>query len=398
MKPTIDHTGGTAQTASTTILWQSLIGAIACVTVFDVTLGFTFPLLTLLLEAAKVDETMIGLNAAMTPLGILIMGPFIPALTRRFGARPVALAAAVGVAGFLLLLKLFPSLPSWFVLRLFLGAVGGILFTISEAWVVRFAEGPNRAKILAIYASVLSAGFAVGPFMIPFTGIHGWLPFAIAAGCALVAMLPILMIKSPDAPVAEGEHMTFWAFIPKAPVLLCAVGVFAVFDAVALAFFPIYALRVGLDLDTASFALGVLIAGNVFLQLPLGWLADRWSRIGTMISCALVTAVFCWILPMTMGTIFMWPTLVVMGTTGFGVYTVALALLGERFSGQALVAGAAAFAAMWGAGAIIGPPAAGGVIKFFGVEALPYFLGLIYLVYGIAFMVRQWTRRNAAAA
>jgi len=398
MKPTLDHTAGTAQTASSPILWQSLIGAIACVTVFDVTLGFTFPLLTLLLEAAKVDETMIGLNAAMTPLGILIMGPFIPALTRRFGARPVALAAACGVAGFLLLLKIFPSLPSWFVLRLVLGAVGGILFTISEAWVVRFAEGPNRAKILAVYASVLSAGFAVGPFMIPFTGIHGWLPFAIAAGCALVVMLPILMIKSPDAPVAEGEHMTFWAFLPKAPVLLCAVGVFAVFDAVALAFFPIYAMRVGLDLDTASFALGVLIAGNVFLQLPLGWLADRWSRIGTMVSCALVTAAFCWILPMTMGTIFMWPALIIMGTTGFGVYTVALALLGERFSGQALVAGAAAFAAMWGAGAIIGPPLAGGVIKLFGVEALPYFLGLIYLVYGFAFVVRQLTRRAASPA
>lgn len=398
MKPTLDDTGGTAQTASTGIIWRSLIGAIACVTVFDITLGFTFPLLTLLLESAKVDETMIGLNAAMTPLGIMIMGPFIPALTRRFGARPVAITAAFGVAGFLLLLKVFPSLPSWFVLRLILGAVGGILFTISEAWVVRFAEGPNRAKILAVYASVLSGGFAVGPFLIPFTGIHGWVPFAIAAGCALAATLPILMIKSPDAPVAEGEHMTFWAFIPKAPVLLCAVGVFALFDAVALAFFPIYALRVGLDLDTASFALGVLIAGNVFLQLPLGWLADRWSRIGTMISCAIVTALFCWILPMTMGTIYMWPVLVIMGTTGFGVYTVALALLGERFSGQALVAGAAAFAAMWGLGAIIGPPLAGGVIKLFGVEALPYFLGLIYLVYGFAFIVRQWTRCSAAAA
>ncbi|MGI9412594.1 MAG: MFS transporter, partial [Hyphomicrobiales bacterium] len=387
-------TGGAPQTASAALPWRSLVGAIACVTVFEITLGFTFPLLTLLLEARKVDETIIGLNAAMTPLGILLMGPFIPALTRRFGARPVAISAAFAVGTLLLLLKTFSTLPSWFVLRLMLGASGGILFTISEAWVVRFAEGPNRAKILAVYASVLSGGFAVGAFMIPFTGIHGWLPFAIAAGCALIATLPILMIASPDAPAEDGEHMTFWAFLPRAPVLLCAVGVFAVFDAVALAFFPIYALRVGLDLDTASFALGVLIAGNVFLQLPLGWLADTWSRIGTMIGCALVTALFCTLLPMTMGTIFMWPVLVVMGTAGFGVYTVALALLGERFSGQALVAGAAAFAAMWGAGAIIGPPAAGGVIKWFGVEALPYFLGLIYLVYGLAFIVRQWTRRD----
>jgi len=378
--------------------WRSLVAAIGCLTVFDVTLGFSFPLVTFILEARKVDEALIAFNAAMTPLGIMLMGPFIPSLTKRFGARPTAICAAFVVAVLILALKMFPQLLSWFVLRLMLGAAGGILFTISEAWVVRFADGPSRTRILAVYSAALSAGFAVGPFLIPFTGIDGWLPFAIAAGFAVLATLPILAIAAPDVAVEEGQHTTFLSFLPQAPVLLCAVVLFAIFDAVALTFFPIYALRSGLDLETASTTLGVLIAGNIFLQYPLGWLADKWSRIGTMVGCALVASLFLAVLPAVMGTIWMWPVLIILGSSGFGVYTVALALLGERFSGQALMAGAAAFAAMWGLGAIIGPPIAASIIKLFGIGALPYFLATIYGLYGLAFIIRQKTRRSFAGA
>ena len=388
----MNRSSSISHTETRSMPWRSLVAAIACLTVFDVTLGFTFPLLTLLLEARSVDEALIAFNAAMTPLGILIVGPCIPALTKRFGAKQVAIIAALIVAVLLLMLKVFPQLLSWFVLRLFLGATGGVLFTISEAWVVRFADGPHRTKILAIYASALSAGFAVGPFLIPLTGIHGWLPFLISGGFAALATLPILLISSPDAKVKEGQGTTFFSFLPKAPVLLCAVGLFAIFDAVALTFFPIYALRVGLGLETGSYALGVLIAGNIFLQPVIGVIADRWSRVGTMVGCAMVSATLLVVLPQVLGTLWMWPVLVILGSAGFGVYTVALALLGERFEGDALMAGAAAFATMWGLGAIVGPPAASSVIKLYGIESLPYFLATIYLVYSLTFIVRQKTR------
>ncbi len=383
-----------SETARQPVPWRSLVAAIGCLTVFDVTLGFTFPLLTLLLEARNVDEALIAFNAAMTPVGILVMGPFIPTLTKRFGAKRVAILSAVAVAVLLLLLKVYPQLLSWFVLRFVLGATGGVLFTISEAWVVRFADGPHRTKILAIYASALSAGFSIGPFLIPLTGIHGWLPFLISAGFAVLATLPIMLISSPDAPPKEGQGTTFFSFLPKAPVLLCAVGLFAIFDAVALTFFPIYAIRVGLGLETGSYALGVLIAGNIFLQPVIGIIADRWSRIGTMVGCAMVAAFLLVLLPSTLHTIWMWLVLVVLGSSGFGVYTVALALLGERFDGDALMAGAAAFATMWGLGAIVGPPAASAVIKLYGIESLPYFLATIYAIYSLAFVVRQKTRED----
>ncbi len=51
--------------------------------------------------------------------------------------------------------------------------------------------------------------------------------------------------------------------------------------------------------------------------------------------------------------------MLVMGGVGYGVYTMALVELGNRFHGSVLVAGNAAFALMWGAGGIVDPPGSG---------------------------------------
>ena len=42
---------------------------------------------------------LIGANAAMGPLGIFCVGPFLPRVVRRFGARPVVFATIAVISG-----------------------------------------------------------------------------------------------------------------------------------------------------------------------------------------------------------------------------------------------------------------------------------------------------------
>jgi hypothetical protein len=70
------------------------------------------------------------------------------------------------------------------------------------------------------------------------------------------------------------------------------------------------------------------------------------------------------------------------GALSYGIYTVALVELGERFSGSMLVAGNAAFALMWGIGGMAGPPATGAFMDLIGVQGLPITFGL--LCFGLA--------------
>ncbi len=77
---------------------RNLVAACAAITVFGFAFGMSFPLLSLILETRGVSSDMIGINSAMSPIGILLFSPVIPVLAKRFGSRNVAIAAAVVTA------------------------------------------------------------------------------------------------------------------------------------------------------------------------------------------------------------------------------------------------------------------------------------------------------------
>ena len=86
---------------------RTLVAACAAITVFGFAFGMTYPLLSLILESRGVSSDMIGINSAMMPLGILLISPSIPYAARRFGARNVAITAAVVTAFTILAYRAF---------------------------------------------------------------------------------------------------------------------------------------------------------------------------------------------------------------------------------------------------------------------------------------------------
>jgi MFS family permease len=360
---------------------RNLIAACAAITVFGFAFGMTYPLLSLILESRGVTSDMIGINSAMLPIGILLFSPVIPVLAARFGARNVAMVAALATAMAILSYKVFDTLSAWFLIRLLQGMTIATLFVLSEAWIVGSAGDHNRGKIVAIYASVLSASFGAGPLLISFIGIEGWTPFVLGAVVVTVGIIPFMFIRE-DArsDPEETQPSSIMSFARKAPMLLAAVGAFAIFDAATLSLFPVYGVQNGLDIATAANILTAMILGNVLLQFPIGWLCDRFAPRLVMAGCALVTSLTLLLLPLLLSSAWKWPLLVLMGTTGYGVYTVSLVALGSRFSGHELINGSASFGIIWGFGALLGSISGGLTMLASASHGLPISLALIYLV------------------
>ena len=242
---------------------------------------------------------------------------------------------------------------------------------------------------------MLSASFACGPLLISLIGVEGWRPFLIGAAVLVSAMVPLASVREPRIDRAADDHRaSLLSFIPKAPVLLAAVGIFAVFDAATLSLLSVYGVRMGLGIETASLALTALVAGNILLQFPIGWLADLYPKRQVMAGCTLATVVGLLVLPFCMGGVLMWPVLVVIGSTGYGLYSVALAELGDRFRGDELVAGAAAFASVWGAGALVGASVGGLAMTVFGPHGLPLSLALFLGLFLLAIIIRDHEKRR----
>ena len=366
--------------AATPWRYGNLVAAIATIASCDIALGFTFQLLPVLMEMQHIPAWVIGLNTAMGPIGILLAGPILPRIISHLGPKRVAYIAVAFIMSALITFKLTPNLYIWFPLRFSLGIATGALFTISEAWILTFAGAGSRGRIMGIYTSVMAVSFSLGPFALPFTGTTGWLPWLIGVTCLGLSILPLTLVSASDDIFHDKEGGNFLRVIKRAPLLLFAVITATLFDSVFISFFTIFGLRSGLPLQTASWVLGAGILGNLGFQFLIGSLSDHWSRIGVVVSSAIITVLASVALIFVVQSWLIWPTVIIMATAAFAVYVVALAIMGDTFKGADLVAGSAAFSAMWGVGGLVGPPMAGAAIDAFGVNSMPLLLAGFYVL------------------
>ena len=373
--------------------WAAMAGIIATVTVFAVAQGLTYPLLSLILERQGTPSGLIGVSAAMTPLGFVVSAPFIPVLARKGGGARLALLCSVLAAATLAAIAATQDVWAWMPLRFLLGVFANPLSVISETWLISITPAARRARIMGLYSSLVSGGFAIGPISLGLAGTEGWAPFMVGILAFLLCGLIVLAVV-PRLPTLsyDGKATSVGGFFALAPLLLFAVFTAAAFEQIMVSLFAVYGAALGSTEAQIVALITCFIAGNAMLQVLLGRVAETFGAARTMVMCALASLAGCLLLPLAFGSWLVWPLVFSLGGVSFGIYTLSLIRLGERFTGQALIAGNAAFAAMWGIGGIIGSPTAGLAMQLIGHQGLPFSLGLLCGVLALLQIRAQWRR------
>ena len=361
---------------------RSITVVIVTVSIVAVTLGLTWPLLSLILEARGVSTTLIGLSTASQTLAVLFIMPLAPWMLVRFGTiRLIRVSIGIMIIA-LLLLPAIPNIYAWFPIRFLLGMAIEVLFIACDVWVNQVVEEKTRGRVIGMYGFVLAGGFAVGPLIINVTGIEGWAPFIAGAVIIGLGALPLAWAHGLTPPIEGRPKGRLLYYLRIAPTLMVAGLMYGLVDSSILSFLPIYGLGAGFDQATVVTMLTVLIVGSVAAQLPLGWAADHVGGRQLIIGCTVFTLIPAVILPFTLTTPWaMWTVLLVWGAALGGFYTISMVSIGRRFKGADLVAVNAAFVVFWGLGAITGPAATGGAIELWGFNAMPMVVAVCCLLY-----------------
>jgi len=162
----------------------------------------------------------------------------------------------------------------------------------------------------------------------------------------------------------------------------------------AMTHLAIYFQNRGMVQDLAVLTLTVMLGTNLVIQLPLGYLADRWNRQRMLIGCGaifilaptavLFTPVDAWQL---------WPLIMLWGVASLGIYTLALTILGDVFPPSLIASGNAAIVATYQLGSILGQPAGGAGMDLLGNDGLIYvFVAAAVLFLGFAGWLRTRQR------
>jgi MFS family permease len=368
-----------------------MAGIIATVTVFAAAQGLTYPLLSFILEREGTTPSLIGLSAAMTPLGFIVSAPFIPALARRMGGARLAILCSILAAIILIAIAWMQDLWVLMPLRFLLGFFANPLYVISETWLITITPASRRGRIMGLYSSIVSGGFAIGPLSLGLVGTQGWPPFMIGIAAFLLCGLIVLTVVPhlPNMPHEEGRSTSVGGFLTLAPLLLFAVFTAAAFEQILLSLFAVYGAALGSAEERCASIITCFIAGNAVLQILLGRLAEQFGSRRTLLFCVLACIAGCLLLSPAFNSWLIWPLVFVWGGVSFGIYTMSLIQLGERFTGPALIAGNAAFAFAWGIGGILGSPATGLAMQAAGHQGLPLSLGLLSGLLAVFLMVER---------
>ena len=373
--------------------WLAIAAAIGSISVVGTALGLGAPLLSIILEKRGYSASMIGLNGAVAGLASILAAPVATPLAVRFGVVPTILGAIAASALAFIGFYLADNFWAWLPLRVVLNTALTVLFILSEFWISASAPPAKRGFVLGIYATVLSLGFAFGPWLFAQIGSDGFLPFGIAFSLVLVAALPVLAAwrQGPDMS-AEETGGGFLRFVFLVPTATAAVLVFGAVETGGLSLFPVYGTQIGYSEADAALLLSMIGLGNVLLQIPLGLLSDQTKdRRFLLVACAVIGFAGMLILPfishdwtLSAALLFIW------GSVVAGLYTIGLAHLGARLSGRDLASANAAFVFCYAIGMLIGPQAIGIGMDSVGPQGFAWTLAVFF---GLYMVLAGWRLR-----
>ena len=220
------------------------------------------------------------------------------------------------------------------------------------------------------------------------TGVSGALPFVCGILLMFLAALP-LVVAGGYFPESSGKKsFNVFSFVSVAPLLVAGCIVVAFKEMAAVSLLPVYGVRSGLTESWATLMLFFSAMGGAALQIPIGWLADRYDRMWVITSCGVFSVVGAAMLPFVV-TIPWLVCLVVFMWTGFfaGIYTIAMTLAGQWFEGLDLATAMAGFGVFWGLGGIAGPLVGGVAMDLWD----PHGLAVVFLGAAVIFVaVSVW--------
>jgi MFS family permease len=378
--------------------WRALAPIMLTSTIVGMTFSLTGPLLALALEREGVDTFAIGLNTAVGGLGIFLVAPFVGRLVATLGAARCFRFGLIITAACMLVFPVWVDPWFWVPVRLLFGSAGALMFVLSEAAVNALAPEAIRGRVLGVYATLFSVGFVAGPLVLALAGSEGWTPFVLGSGLFLLGLIPAAKLDPVErqlAPEGGGAHrlVDTWRV---APLAMAGVFAYALLEASYFSFLPVYALSLGMGERAAAGLLSVWLSGNILLQYPLGWLADRWRRRRVMALCTGAAVAGLLLTPFAAGTPgLLWPLLVLLGGMMGGLYTLSLALVGERFRGPDLAQASTAFVMTFQLGTVVGPPYVGAAMREAGVGSFP--LALVLPLAALGLVLLAHARAPAAA-
>ncbi len=355
--------------------WMGLTAVIIAAFLVGLSFGMGYPVSALKLTASGSAEWVVGIIGAAPSLAVLMILPFVPQLVRRYGVIATFASGSLTAAAGYAVLAIVDSALAWIAVRFLMGAGIAVSWLVSQTWVAVVSDEVTRGRALALYVMAFSSGMAVCPALIDWLDVSGPLPLAAGVVASVLSIVPVVLVArlAPDVDAEDAGAGNVFQALFWAPVAMAGAFMSGFIELVHLSLLTNAGLASGLDQSAVLQLLTFFLVGALSLQLAFGWLADNLPPAVLTIALMTIVSFTCLLLPTTLSDPVLGAAVVfAIGGLIYGLYTVALAIIGELNDQHDAGASNAAFIMCYQAGGIFGPAIAGATMT---VQPVAGFVG-----------------------
>ena len=319
-------------------------------------------------------------------IGFIFGATIVPRVVQRVGHIRTFGALASLASASILVHAVFLDPWVWWFMRLITGLAFAGLYIVAESWLNDIATNDSRGQLLSIYMLTLFGGLAGGQFMLNLSSPEGFQLFVLVSVLVSFAVIPILVSVSPAPPYAITDSVHLAQLFKVSPL-----GVFGVFAAgiSAGSIFGmgiIYASTMGLSVKNASFFMGGIVIGGMFLQYPIGWISDQIGRRKTIIlTCCFAGGISVLV---SIGLANSQAALIgaaIIGGLSLPLHSLCIAHTNDYLVPKQMVAASGALVLFNGLGATFGAPITGFIMEKFGPQGFYHVIGTVFwVILGVA--------------
>lgn len=341
-------------------------------------------------------DTLSGIQLGFTTIEIGIIGAahftgFIigcfgaPALVRRVGhARAYIVTVALSVIA-ILLHPIFPVFWAWCLLRVFTGLAIATSFTAIESWLNAKLTKQNRGRFFSLYRMMDMFGALIAQSLIAVLIPVEHLSYMLLAIILIVSLLPLGLTKSVQPELPETGRLDPLFAIRISPLAVIGVLIVGATGSVIRMIGPLFAYESNLGPAEIGLFLSLFIIGGAVIQLPVGYLSERFSPrqlLGLFSSLTIIAS--AGINFMDVQEIFGVRTLFVLvfifGLTTMPLYSICAIHANNLIPPTQMTALSASLIFIFAVGAIISPVLAGYLIELFGTEAMFIYFAALHVI------------------
>ncbi len=357
-------------------------------------LAITLPLK---MEAAGVANELTGVVMATYFAGLLAGCIYGKTLIFRVGhIRAFAGLSALNVGAILCHAMVFDPV-AWAVLRFVSGFCIAGIFSALESWLNDRLDNTNRGRVLGVYMVITYFAMALGQLSINVWDVDSAGGFIAAALLTSLAIVPVALTRAEAPSLAKAAPITLGELYRISPLAVTS----AVCSGLILGAFwgmgAIFGREIGFSVLETSLFTGSFIFGGLLLQIPIGWLSDRFDRRTVLCNVLAGATMVCFAglaagrlgdpLPVVLALA------ALLGGAISHVYPLAIAQAFDYLDRERYVAGASRMLMAFSVGAVAGPLVSSIAMSWLGPHA---FFGYIGAIAGLltAFVLYRMGRRK----